>query len=326
MAITLNPNYVDAYLNCSSVYNLQGNLQKGLEFFEWRLKKKHSKPITSGKSIIWDGSKSIKRKKIIVFEEQGLGDIIQFCRFLPLLKQKGAEVTFKVKQKMHALLRILEKDVILTDSFPNNKKFDFEVPLMSLPFLLNTNLETIPSMTSYMFADDKKVKSWGERLTKDTFKVGICWQGSKNKIDFGRSFSLSLFEGISKLPDVELISLHKGEGEEQIKDINFNLFTLGNDFDAGDDAFVDTAAVMINCDLIITSDTAIAHLAGALGCQTWVALQKIPDWRWMLDRNDSPWYPNMNLYRQKQQGNWEYVFETIQRDLQLLLQQEKSKK
>ena len=116
--------------------------------------------------------------------------------------------------------------------------------------------------------------SWAKSLKKGNFKVGICWQGSMNKIDYGRSFPLSLFEGISKIPNVELISLHKGAGERQIESINFDLTILGNNFDSGESAFIDTAAVMMNCDLIITSDTAIAHLAGALDCRTWVILRK----------------------------------------------------
>ena len=323
-ACSLKSNYAGAYYNCSIVYNLKGNLQKGLELYEWRLKMKEFESKIPRKNLIWDGSKSLKRKKFLVYEEQGLGDIIQFCRYLPLLKQKGAQVTFKVKQKMHALLHTIDGDIVLVDSYPDDNKIDFEAPLMSLPFLFNTNLDTIPSRIPYLFADHDKAASWGKRLTKATFKVGICWQGSKNKIDFGRSFPLSLFIGISQLPNVELISLHKGEGEKQIKDINFEMTTLGDDFDAGEDAFIDTAAVMANCDLIITSDTAIAHLAGALGCPTWLALKKIPEWYWMLDRNDSPLYPNMTLYRQKQRGNWKYVFDTMQRDLRSLLKQEKS--
>ena len=120
---------------------------------------------------------------------------------------------------------------------------------------------------------------------------------------------------------MELISLHKGEGESQIAGISFDLTTLGADFDILDDAFIDTAAVMMNCDLIITSDTAVAHLAGALGCQTWVALKHIPDWRWMLNRSDSPWYPTMILYRQKIPGDWASVFDAINRDLRILLDQ-----
>jgi hypothetical protein len=259
------------------------------------------------------------RKNFLVYEEQGLGDIIQFCRYLSLLRQKGARVIFRVKKEMHALLKTLDEDIILVESDPDLNNIDFESPLMSLPYLFNTHLNTIPSMTSYLYADQEKIKSWSERLTKDSFKVGICWQGSKAKIDFGRSFPLKLFKDISKLPKIELISLHKGEGENQIKDISFDLTILGDDFDAGDNAFEDTAAIMMNCDLIITSDTATAHLAGALGCPTWVALKKVPDWRWMLDRNDSPWYPNTRLYRQKVPNNWEYVFDTMKKDLQILM-------
>ena len=322
-ALSLKPDFADAYYNNSFSYNLKGNLQEGLKLYEWRLKMKCFPARAPRKKFIWDGNMSVSGKNFLVYEEQGLGDVIQFCRYLPLLTQKGAEVTFKVEQKMHALLQTLDSNLILVDSFVSDKKFDFEAPLMSLPFLFDTNLETIPSMTSYLYADQKRVPLWSKSLSKATFKIGICWQGSKNKIDFGRSFPLSLFKGISKLPNVELISLHKGEGEKQIKGINFDLTTLGDNFDTGEDAFVDTAAVMTNCDLIITSDTATAHLAGALGCRTWVALKKVPDWRWMLDRKDSPWYPNMILYHQKQRGNWEYVFETIQTDLQSLIKQEK---
>jgi len=322
-ALSLKTDFVDAYYNNSFSYNLKGNLQEGLKLYEWRLKRKCFPTKPARKNLIWDGKKSVSGKDFLVYEEQGLGDIIQFCRYLPLLKQKGAEVTFKVNQKMHALLRTIANDIVLVDSCLDDNKVDFEVPLMSLPFLFNTNLDTIPSGIPYLFADDDKVTSWGKRLSKATFKVGICWQGSKNKIDFGRSFPLSFFRGISELPNVELISLHKGEGEEQIKDVNFELTTLGDNFDAGEDAFIDTAAVMKNCDLIITSDTATAHLAGALGCHTWVALKKVPDWRWMLDRNDSPWYQNMTLYRQTERGNWKYIFDTMQTDLLALLKQEK---
>ena len=127
---------------------------------------------------------------------------------------------------MHALLRSLDKDIIFVDSDPDQNNIDFEAPLMSLPHLFKTHLNTIPSMTSYLHANHDKVKSWSERLTKDIFKVGICWQGSKAKIDLGRSFPLTLFKDISKLPNIELISLHKGEGENQIRDINFDLTIL----------------------------------------------------------------------------------------------------
>lgn len=315
-AISLKPDYAEAFYNLSFPYNLKGDIEKGLELYEWRLKKVRFSARIPRDRLIWDGKKSVLNKKFFVYEEQGLGDVIQFCRYLPLLKQKGADVIFKVKPKMHTLLRTLDEDVFFVDKDPDDNSIDFETPLMSLPYLFNTNLNTIPSMTPYLSADHDKIISWKKRLTKNCFKVGICWQGSKAKVDFGRSFPLTLFEDISKLPNVELISLHKGEGEKQIDDINFDLTVLDNDFDNGEDAFIDTAAVIANCDLIITSDTAIAHLAGSLGCPTWVILKKVPDWRWMLGRNDSPWYPSMKLYRQKKRDNWEEVFKTIKKDLQ----------
>ncbi len=318
-AISLKPDYAEAYFALSFSYSLKGDLKKGLRLYEWRLKKDGFSARIPRKQLIWNGKDSILDKKFFVYEEQGLGDTIQFCRYLPLLQQKGAEVIFKVNTKMHALLETLDKDITLVDSDQDERSIDFETPLISLPYLFNTDLNSIPSMTSYLSVDKNRVISWKKHLPRDSFKVGICWQGSKTKIDFGRSFPLTLFEDISKLPNIELISLYKGEGEKQIEDINFDLTVLGNDFDNGEDAFIDSAAVIANCDLIITSDTAIAHLAGALGCRTWVVLKKIPDWRWMLDRNDSPWYPNMKLYRQKERDNWEEVFETIKKDLQSLI-------
>ena len=320
-SISLKPDYAEAYCNMSYIYNLYGDLKKGLELYEWRQKQQKPPVRAPRKNLIWDGVKPLSGKIFLVYEEQGLGDIIQFCRYLPLLKQKGAEVIFKVKKKMHSILDTIDSDIVLVDSFLDNVHIDFETPLMSLPYLFKTNLNTIPSKNSYLSADHKKVKLWSESLTKDTFKVGICWQGSKNKIDFGRSFPLSLFEGISKLSNIELISFHKGEGENQIKDINFELTTLGDDFDAGENAFEDTAAIMMNCNLIITSDTAIAHLAGALGRPTWVVLKKVPDWRWMLEKMESPWYPSLTLYRQKQTDSWTHVFDKIEMDLKSLIKE-----
>ena len=319
IAISFQPDQAEAYYNLSFSYNLKGDIQKGLELYEWRLKKKNFTTRLPRDHLIWDGNKSILKKNFFVYEEQGLGDIIQFSRYLPLLKKKGARVTFKVKKEMHALLKTLDENIILVDSEADINDIDFETPLMSLPHLFKTNLKTIPSTTPYLSASQDKVISWSKVLTKATFKIGICWQGSKNKIDIGRSFSIKFFEDISKTPNVELISLHKGEGEKQIENINFDLTVFDNNFDGGKDAFMDTAAIMKNCDLIITSDTAIAHLAGALGCCTWVILKKVPDWRWMLERNDSPWYPSIKLYRQKEYNGWADIFQIIKEDLESII-------
>lgn len=318
-ALSLTPDNPEAHWNLAICLNLKGELRRGFQHYEWRYKRKEPNARQPRKELSWDGAVPLTDKKFVVYQEQGLGDIIQFCRYLPLLEVQGADVFFEVTPKLHALLRTLDSKVQLIDSFPSDKKNDFEAPVMSLPLLFNTSLDTIPVSKSYLHADQSKIKSWNERLDSGGFKIGICWQGSKQKIDIGRSFPLSLFKGISEISEVELISLHRGDGERQIQDINFELTTFDDAFDTGNDAFIDTAAVMMNCDLIITSDTAVAHLAGALGCRTWVALQYLPDWRWLLGRSDSPWYPNMRLYRQKQRGEWEYVFDMLRRDLKSLL-------
>ena len=323
-ALKIKPNFADAYYNFSLLYLLLGDLDKGFKYYEWRLKmikERHVAPART--NLIWDGEKSLNGKHFVVYEEQGLGDIIQFCRYLPVLEQKGANVTFKVKSNLHALLRTLDSKTSLNTSLPEENKIDFESPLMSLPYLLKTSWKLIPITSPYLYADQSKVTTWGEKLSKDSFKVGICWQGGTTKIDVGRSFSLSLFEGISKIPNVQLISLHKGEGEGQITNIDFDVTTLGSGFDAGQDAFLDTAGVMMNCDLIITSDTSVAHLAGALGRPTWVALQYVPASFWMLERPDSLWYPTMTLFRQKSRGDWVGVFDTIEQNLISLLEQKK---
>ena len=320
-AIALKPDYAEAYWNLSLTLNQEGNLAKGFELYEWRFKKKGIMDKAPRVAFCWDGKQSLKGKRFVIYDEQGLGDIIQFSRYLPLMVQKGAIVSFKVKRSLHKLFGTLSENITLITELPNDDELDFEAPLMSLPHLFETTLATVPASTPYLYADEAKIKTWAAKLVKDKFRIGICWQGSKGKVDFGRSFPLSLYKDISEIPDVELISLHKGEGEDQHSGITFDVTTFGKELDDGPYAFLDTAAVMMNCDLIITSDTAVAHLAGALGRQTWVALKHIPDWRWMLQTPKTPWYPTLTLYRQKTQGDWATVFATIEQDLCSLLNQ-----
>ena len=323
-ALSIKPDYAEAYCNKSYSHLLMGDFDEGWDLYEWRTQTKEKKARKAREHLSWDGTKNISGKRFVVYEEQGLGDKIQFCRYLPLLVQENAFVTFQVTSALHSLLGTLDSNIILTNGLPSEDQIDFEVPLMSLPYLFKTEPKTIPASIPYLYADEAKVKLWAERLHKDNFKIGICWQGSKTKVDVGRSFPLSLFEKISRISDVELISLHKGLGEDQVSDVNFNLTSFDGNFDTGTDAFIDTAAIMANCDLIITSDTAVAHLAGALGRPTWVALKYIPDWRWMLNRSDNQWYPTMTLYRQKITGDWASVFDAINQDLLLLIDQKRT--
>jgi hypothetical protein len=189
--------------------------------------------------------------------------------------------------------------------------------LLSLPLAFKTNLANIPSNSNYLQAITDHVKFLNSKIDNCKFNIGIALQGSQSKIDVGRSFELSLFHTLSNVQNVHLISLQKGFGVQQLEKLptGMKVETLGEDFDNGPDAFIDTAAVMKCLDLVITSDTSIAHLAGALGVQVFVALQFVPDWRWLLDRNDSPWYPSMRLFRQKERDNWITVFEDIKDEL-----------
>ena len=323
-AISLNPQHADAKFNLSLLLNLKGELVNGLKFYEWRLKKKIPTARLPDKKLAWDGKKSLLRKKFLVYEEQGIGDMILFYRYLSFLEKLGAEVTLKVKSSLHKLFNNSKSKFEFIEKFPNENKFDYESPLISLPYLFGTEVDKIPASKSYLKADSTKISEWGEKLKSDSFKIGICWQGSK--ISSNRSFPLSLFKNISTIPGIELISLHKGDGENQLANIDFTVKQLGPNFDSNKNAFIDTSAVMMNCDLIITSDTVIPHLAGALGCPVWLVLNNMPYWPWMLKRNDSPWYPSMRLYRQIDINDWNSVFDKIKYDLELILNEQRKRK
>ena len=196
-------------------------------------------------------------------------------------------------------------------------EFEFHCPLLSLPLALRTELQTIPVVNAYTQAEPERVALWGDRLKGDELKIGIGWQGSQGtKVDIGRSFDLKRFENIAALPNVKLISLQKGYGSEQLNHLpqGMQVLDFGDELDA-DGAFLDSAAVMMNLDLVITSDTALAHLAGSLGIKTWIALKYVPDWRWMLERKDSPWYPSVTLYRQQRIDEWGPVFDQMRMDI-----------
>jgi hypothetical protein len=192
--------------------------------------------------------------------------------------------------------------------------FDVQAPLLSLPRLCGTTLATIPADIPYLAADQERVRAWKERLADLAgLKVGICWQGSRSyPNDARRSVTLTQFAPLAEMPGVRLVSLQWGHGSEQLPALADRLPILDV---GGPEGFVDMAAVMMNLDLVITVDTALVHLAGALGVPVWVALPFVPDWRWMLEREDSPWYPTARLFRQPGLGNWEAVFLRMQRAL-----------
>jgi hypothetical protein len=253
----------------------------------------------------WDGTQPLDGKTLLIHAEQGLGDTIQFARYVPLLRERGATVEFEVMPQLEALMGSLPGNARILAKGATLPPVDFHCPLLSLPLAFDTQLATIPDATPYLAAQPDRVALWAERLQAiGGLRIGIAWQGNPQVERMiwarGRSMPLTALVPLTEVPDVTLVSLQKGAGAEQLREAPFRdrIVDLGEKFDQGPDAFLDCAAVMANLDLVITTDTSIAHLAGALGRPVWVALNAAADWRWLLERTDSPWYPGMRLFRQ----------------------------
>jgi tetratricopeptide (TPR) repeat protein len=307
-AIAFRPDYVEARVNRSILMLLTGELRTGFEEHEWRYRGE----VWPRKR--WRGGTSIQGKSIVLHCDDGLGDTIQFCRYASVLADQGAIVTLAPQRPLMALMATLDARVAIADLDLRRPHLDFDLhcPLLSVPAALGTTLDNIPGQARYLFAEPKRVQNWAARLGDDGIRVGVCWQGSTLAYDVGRSFPVTELADISRIAGVRLISLHKGAGEAQLDRLPFGMnIEVLDDLDADGGAFLDTAAVMVCCDLVISSDTAVAHLAGALGVETWVALRRVPAWRWLLDRRDCPWYPNMRLFRQHTDGDWSSVFREI---------------
>ena len=317
-AIALKPGYVEAIFNKSMLLLLVGDYCQGFKLYENRWEKEDILPFKRYFSQpLWVGKESLSKKTILLHAEQGLGDTIQFCRYAQMVENLGTKVILEVQKPLVKLMKNLDGVSTLIAKGDPLPEFDFHCPLLSLPLAFKTDLNSIPSAKSYLVAEPERISFWKDRLAVDGLKIGIGWQGSKGtKIDIGRSFELILFQKIASLPNVKLISLQKGCGSEQLENLpkGMEVINLGDELDA-EGAFLDSAAVMMNLDLFITSDTALAHLAGALGITTWVVLKYLPDWRWMLDRKDSPWYPSMTLYRQQRMDDWTSVFDQMRTEI-----------
>ena len=309
--LALQPEHRRARFGRSMVHLLRADFARGWPDYEYR--DKHKNPLGNRPlhRPLWQGG-PIAGKRLLVYAEQGLGDTIHFCRYLPLIERQGAQVLFAPQPALKRLMRSLRGNLDVVDAQERALKFDLHCPLLSLPLALKTDPTSIPADAPYLSAEPERVKNWAEKIGDAGFRIGICWQGGTTSIDKGRSFHVREFLPLAQVEGVRLISLHKGVGEAQLAELpRGTVEMLGDDFDAGPDAFIDSAAVMQGLDLVITSDTAIAHLAGALGKPTWVALSHVPDWRWQLDRGDSPWYPTMRLFRQQRPGDWAGVFAAI---------------
>jgi tetratricopeptide (TPR) repeat protein len=317
-AVRLRPNFADALWNKSICLLLQAQFAEGWPLYEWRKKTSEPLGVRRFPKPEWLGRKPLDGATLLIHAEQGLGDTIQFCRYVKLARARATKVIFAVQPALVRLLSNFAPGVEVVSLDLDIPQFDYHTPLLSLPLAFGTDETNIPDFVPYLRAEPDRVRNWRERLGDSGFKIGICWQGNRSgEVDIGRSFPVRWFERLSQIPGVRLISLQKYDGAEQLAVLpaEMRVEIPGDDFDIGPDAFVDTAAMMTNLDLVITSDTATAHLAGALGRPVWVALQHVPDWRWLLDRTDSPWYPTMRLFRQRKRGDWAGVFAEIEQAL-----------
>jgi tetratricopeptide (TPR) repeat protein len=300
---------------------LGGDFEHGLIEFEWRPEGSLGSAPRPALPF-WRGE-PLANRTILLRAEQGLGDTIQFCRYAPLVAEKGARVILDVQPQLKPLLVKLDGVSHVVARGETVPSYDCYCPLLSLPLLFRTRIENVPARIPYVVAQSSRVRAWREQLAfkNSELNVGIAWAGKPGAIDSGRSIPLRCFAALSGVPNVRLISLQKEVGIDQIGQLadGMRVETLDT-FDGPGEAFLDTVAVMESLDLIVASDSAIAHLAGALGRPVWLALKLAPDWRWLLKRSDSPWYPTMRLFRQERLDDWMEVFAAIARELQTLAQ------
>jgi cytochrome c-type biogenesis protein CcmH/NrfG len=315
-AIRLRPDYAQAHTLLASNLLRQGDFEEGWAEYEWRLKlKERALPRGPLSQPRWDGG-DYRGKTVFLLAEQGFGDLIQFVRYVPLVAQRGGRVIVECPAELAGVVRsVAGISQVVPPGAP--AEFDLYCPLLSLPFVFKTGLDSIPASVPYLSADRARIDPWISRLIPDEamLRVGLAWAGSKAfKGDRTRSMSLDQLAPLGNVDGVKFYSLQKGAPAQEAKNPpeGLELVDLGSELKD----FSDTAAVMSLMDLIITTDTSIPHLAGALGRPVWVMLQFAPDWRWLAHRQDSPWYPTMRLFRQAKRGDWAGVVERVREALE----------
>ncbi len=307
--IRLSPDCAEYHKNLGACQMMDGLYDEGTREYEWRIdqpvwKWKRSFP---GKPL-WDGS-SLQGKTLLVHFEQGLGDSFQYIRYMPVLKAMGARVIFECQP---ILKRVLSSapgvDVLIGHGEPI-PDFDCYVSLMSLMHRLGTTPDTVPGGVPYIHAEPDLKAAWRARMDLSEFRIGINWQGNET----AKSIPLELFLPVSAIPGVRLYNLQKVNGLDQLERLRGTLPIIDwtAEMDVGGDAFIDTTAVMANMDLILTCDTSVVHLAGAMGCPIIMPLKWFADWRWLREREDCPWYPTMEIVRMVRRHDWAEVMERV---------------
>lgn len=318
-ALALAPDDLYALAQLSELYRATGQFQRGWQLHLYRF---GPKGFRCGRRTL-DLSK-VAGKTILIHREGGAGDNIQFIRYAQLLKEHGAYIIAQAHPVAASLLSTcpyLDEVTDEDDAIFEARDGDMMLWQQSFPLFFDT---TLPA--PYITPDPHLTAQWGERVAADkNFKIGICWQTNPNLYlekmrSTRRSIPLKLFEAVMRLPNVTVYSLQKQNGEEQIKALSADApLIVFDDLDSEHGLFIDTAALIPHLDLVLTVDTSIAHLAGALGARTWVLLPFVAEWRWMEGREDSPWYPTMRLFRQTEMGTWDAVIERVCQEITTLI-------
>jgi len=318
-ALALAPDNSGAHLNLSICDLLRGDFANGFARYEWRWKTEQLRNAARAfAQPLWLGAQSLQGKTILLHAEQGLGDTLQFCRYVTLLKQQGAQVVLEVQAPLMQLLGGLEGVDVLVQQGGALPPFDFHCPLLSLPLAMKTTLDRVPAPTRYLVAPAEAIAHWTPRLgQKSRPRVGLAWSGrAEHKNDHNRSLSFAQLEPLLQ----GNFEFHCLQTEVRAADAPaLNQRADIRQWSAQLDSFADTGALIAQLDLVIAVDTSVAHLAAALGKPVWLLLPFSPDWRWLVDRDDTPWYPTMQLFRQRATGDWPSVLQRVDAALKAFL-------
>jgi len=319
-AISLGFNVKDIHFFLKNAYLQIGDFENGC-------REEEILDIFSHKKIdkLWDGS-DLNGKTVLLRSDKGIGDLFMWFRYARDFKKQGARVVVQAREGLIPLLSQCGYIDKLAPKSVRCKGFDFQIPVSKAQYLLNRSVESLYTEIPYMYADAELIKYWSKKLSEDkSFKVGICWDPCSSYVSAltgesvknTRALPLCYFEPLSRINGVSLYSLQRDNGTEQIKKASedFKIHVFDEDFDKAHGSFSDTAAVMKHLDLVITVDTSVAHLAGALGVPVWVILPFYPAWRWFLKRPDTPWYPTMRLFRKDSPNDWESVMSRVYYEL-----------
>jgi tetratricopeptide (TPR) repeat protein len=314
LALKKAPQHPVVHYNHGVLLLLRGDYERGWGEYEWRWKCAEVHVPTRFDSPPWRGE-PLEGKTILLHAEQGLGDTIQFSRYVPMVAERGGQVFLCVQPEAVSLLKTLPGVRQIAQSPKQMPACQVHCYLMDLPLALGTRVETIPKASPYLYPDPSRREKWGRKLPAGRdLKVGLAWAGRPTHVsDSLRSMKLSQFGPLSTVSGVAFFSLQKGAGSEQAiaPPVGMNWIDLVSEIND----LADTAALISHLDLVITVDSAVAHLAGALGKPVWILTRFAPDWRWMLKREDSPWYPTARLFRQAAPGDWATVVEQVCREL-----------